>query len=280
MDDSPRLEARSSPKDDSRTIAELISAALGVAHDDDSYWDAVWALQYRGTSEVLKQVEELCRSGCNAERRLGADVLGQLGVPERTFPKECESVLLGMLDCERDAAVLSAILIALGHLGQPEAIEPASQLREHPDAEVRHGVVLALTGHENQTAIDVLMELSRDEDAHVRDWATFALGQQIGLDTRAIREALAARLDDTDYDTRCEAIVGLAKRGDRRVIPIISKELASDGVGSLVVEAVTMIPDSRFYPQLIALQEWWDVSKGLLSEAIEACSPSSHNSRV
>ncbi len=260
-------------RSDPRSIDELVSTAL-TESDEEIVSDAVCALQFRGTREVLARAETLCRSDCVAERCLGANILGQLGVPERTYPKECLSILLGMLGDEKEVDVLSAILIALGHLGQPEAIEPACRFCKHPDAEVRLGVVFALTGQENQAAIDVLIGLSRDKDAHVRDWATFALGQQIDLDTSAIREALVARLDDADYDTRCEAIVGLAERGDRRVIPIISRELASDCIGSLVVEAAATIPDPQFYPLLIALREWWDVCETSLNEAIEACSSS------
>jgi len=260
-------------RDDTRSIDELISAAL-TASDEDVMWDAVGALHFRATKEVLNRAEELCRSDRVVERRLGADILGQLGVPDRTFPKECVSILLGMLDGEEDAEVLQPILVALGHLGAVKGIEPASRYRNHPDPDVRHGVVLALTGYDDPRAVSLLIELSRDGDAHVRDWATFGLGQQIDVDTPAIREALAARLEDTDYDTRCEAIIGLASRGDRRVIPIISRELASDCIGSLVVEAAAMIPDPQFYPQLIALQKWWDVSETSLNEAIEACTPS------
>ena len=271
---------------DPRSIDELVSTAL-TESDEDVAWNAVCTLHFRGTREVLARAGTLCCSDCVAERCLGANrYFGQLGVPERTYPRECLSILLGMLDGEEDADVLQAILVALSHLGEADAIEPASRYRGHPDSEVRHGVVLALTGYDDQRAVDALIELSHDQDAHVRDWATFALGQQIDLDTSVIRETLADRLNDTDYDTRCEAIIGLAKRRDHRVIPIISKELASDWVGCSVVEAAAMIPDPHFYPQLIALREvalrklsdaseerpgTWAIAE--LDEAIKACSP-------
>jgi HEAT repeat protein len=263
-------------RSDPRSIDELVSTALSES-DDDIAWDAVCALHFRGTEGVLARAETLCRSDSVRERRLGADILGQLGIPDRTFPKQCLSILLRMLSDEMDADVLQAILVALGHLKESDAIEPASRYRRHPDPGVRHGVVLALTGYDDPRAVNWLIELSCDEDTHVRDWATFAVAQMIDLDTPAIREALAARLEDADYDTRCEAIVGLAKRGDRRVIPVISEELASNRVGSLVVEAAAMIPDPQFHPRLIALRVWWNVSQTTLDEAIAACSPSSCN---
>jgi HEAT repeat protein len=259
-------------RNDPRTNDELISAALFHASDDDLYWNAVLKLHRRDTQEVLSRAKELCHSSLYTDRRLGADLLGQLGICERTFPKECLAALLEMFNCEGEAKVLQSILIALGHLHQPEAIVPASRYCKHPNPEVRFGVVSALTGHDDQRAIDMLIELSHDEDSHVRDWATFGLGTISDLDIPALRDALAERLNDVDFDTRCEAIVGLAKRKDSRVVPVIAKELASDCVGSLVVEAVTMIPSTEFYPQLIALKEWWDVDTILLDEAIKLCS--------
>ena len=122
-------------------------------------------------------------------------------MPERTFPKECLSVLIQMLQKEKDVEVLSAILIALGYLGGDEAIEPAARFRWHPDPRVRHGVVLALTGYEDQRAVETLIALSQDEDADVQDWATFGLGTQIDLDTTVIRQALKGRLNDVDVVT-------------------------------------------------------------------------------
>jgi HEAT repeat protein len=260
---------------DPRTNEELISAALMRRPDEDSYWDSVWILQRRDTLELLNRARELGQSPARAERRLGADILGQLGSPARTFPEQCVAALLEMLEGEKDADVLQAILIALGHLGQSEAIEPASQFRAHPDPGVRHGVVLALMGHEDQRAVECLIELSKDEDARNRDWATFGLGSQINLDTPAIREALIERANDADSDTRSEAITGLVERGDRRVIPVLVRELTSDCVGTQAVEAAARIAASELLPYLLALKEWWDISPGLLAQAIEACSTTS-----
>lgn len=268
---------------DPRSIDQLVTAAL-TEPDENVAWNAVAALHFRGTKEVFEKAEALCHSDCAAERRLGVDILGQLGIPERTYPRECVSLLLAMLDRETNADVLQSIFVAFSHLGQAEAVEPALRYRGHPDAEVRHAVVLALTGYEDARVVDALIELSHDLDANVRDWATFALGQQITLDTPAIRDALADRLSDSDYETRCEGIMGLALRGDRRVIPVISTELASDSVGCSVVEAAVAIPDPQFYPLLLAMREvairesaddsrennkMWHIV--ILDEAIEAC---------
>jgi HEAT repeat protein len=268
--DGTNLEGRM--RSDPRTNDELISAALLHARDDDPYWDTVFILRRRDTTEA-RRYQQLCRSDVSAERRLGADIIGQLGVPERIFPGECLSILLAMLKAEEDTAVLPAILIALGHLHRIETIESVLPFSKHPDPAVRHGVVSALTGYEEQRAIDELISLSHDGDAHVRDWATFGLGTISDLDTPAIRNALAERLTDADYDTRCEAIVGLAKRKDARVVPVIVKELTSNDVGNAAVEATTLMPLPEFYPGLVALKEWWDVDVTLLDEAITACCP-------
>ena len=68
-------------------------------------------------------------------------------------------------------------------------------------------------------------------------------------------------------------LVGLARRGDRRMVPALRKELASDSVGRLAVEAPALIGDPALHPLLVALRDWWDVDEGLLGEAIDACSP-------
>ncbi len=98
---------------------------------------------------------------------------------------------------------------------------------------------------------------------------------QIDTDTQEIRDALFARVEEGDDDDkeeiRGEAFVGLARRGDKRVIEPLLRELMSDSVGSLAIEAAKEIADSRLLPALLSLKEWWDVDKELLDEAILAC---------
>jgi HEAT repeat protein len=261
-------------RDDPRSVGELISAILS-GPDEDLAWDAIGALHWRGTDEVLDRAVRLCQSFCRVERRAGADILGQLGIPDRTFPEPCLRTLLSMLEGEDDHDVIQAILVALSHLRMPGAIVPASRFRHHPDPDVRHGVVLALTGHEEVQALGVLIELTRDPEAHVRDWAAFALGSQVDVNTSELREALVERLSDEDDDTRGEALIGLARRGDRRVLPALREELASDSVGMLTVEAAALMSEPSLHTLLVALQAWWDVDEDLLGEAVRACSPNS-----
>ncbi len=201
-------------------------------------------------------------------------MLGQIGCIEPPYSEQSTVILLDMLNREKDVELLQVVLIALGHLKLPEIVAAAARFRKHPVAGVRHGVVQALMFHDDQLAIDCLIELSNDDDSHNRDWATFGLGMHValGLDTPAIREALVARLHDDDYDTRSEAIIGLAECRDRRVIPILIKELTSGCVGSLAVEAATKIAAPELLPHLLALKDWWDVDPSLLGEAVQACS--------
>lgn len=260
------------PKDDPRAVNELITAAL-CEPGEDLAWDAVCALHWRGTREVFDRAVRLCQSPCAVERRLGADILGQLGVPQPNFSGESLRTLLGMLETEREHGVLTAVLVALSHLGREEAIRPACRVRRHEDPDVRHGVVLALTGHEAYAALEALAELTRDPVPLVRDWATFALGSQVEADTPELRGAFIERLSDEDIDTRAEAIIGLARRGDRRVLPALRDELASSSVGALAVEAAALIGDPELHALLVALEARRDIEQHALGEAIRACSP-------
>ncbi len=258
MSNSKRGEHENLLENDPRTNEQLISDARARSHEDDSYWDIVWTLHRRDTPETLARAKELGRSTQSADRRLAADILGQLGSPERRFPKQCVATLLEVLEKEEDADALQAILIALSHLRAPEAIVHASRSRAHPDPGVRHGVVFALTGHDDPLATQGLIELSHDADAHNRDWATFGLGTQIDLDTPAIREALVERLDDVDAATRCEAIVGLARRSDDRLVPALSRELSTDYDEDLAAETVGILSVEELYPFLAAFPERWN----------------------
>jgi HEAT repeat protein len=249
---------------DPRTNDELFTIAL-TDEDEDVAWRAIAQLQTRGDREIFDRACRLCRAEDARARSVGVDILGQLGVrfgqPGRAFHEETMALLLAMVAHEQDPHVLYCIAVALGHRQDPRAIGPLAALKNHPDAGVRFGVVLGVSCHEDDLAIQTLMELSADPDADVRNWATFGLGSQIDSDTPAIRASLVARLTDEDADTRGEALVGLARRQDQRMIEPLLKDLEDGYAGSLLVEAAAQIGDPRVYPALLRLRERWEGDK-------------------
>src|SRR5690242_5414202 len=101
---------RHEAQEDQRSTPELVTAAL-TEPDENAAGAAVGILHFRGTREVFETACQLCSSECPQERRLGANILGQLGVPHRSFPSESVKVLLRLLHTETDEDVLHAACI-------------------------------------------------------------------------------------------------------------------------------------------------------------------------
>jgi HEAT repeat protein len=270
--DSSCRERTAEAREDPRSTHELLTIAL-TAEDEDTTWEAVGVLHWRGTREVFDAARQFCASPCPRERAVGADVLGQLGIPERSFPDESLAILTELLKLDQPVEVLSSAAFACGHLHDARAIDPLVRLKNHPCEDVRYAVVLGLLGHEDDRAVRTLIELSADPDADVRDWATFGLGQQIDLDTSEIREALYARVEDEDGDTRAEALMGLARRRDGRVIEPLIEDLTAGFGGTLLLEAAREMADPRLYPALVGLRERGETTGSFLEDAIAECRP-------
>jgi HEAT repeat protein len=253
------------------TVTELITAAL-AATDSDGRWNCVVQLHRRDHQETFDAARELCRSADTRRRILGVDVIAQLGarvgipVEQRQYRAAGVQLLLDLIEHERDPEVLAAIGVAFGHLSDIRCIEPLSRLRDHPDPEVRYGVTFGLNGFDEDSALDVLVELSADPDKDVRDWATFGLGSQTKRDFPRLREALLARLDDSDEETREEALCGLARRGDDRAITPLLDSLGATQSGveyPLLEEALLALAaktgDERLYDLISKRRANWRV---------------------
>jgi HEAT repeat protein len=269
---------------------EVVEAALRAEPDSHERWEHVVALHNRGDDESFVAAAELLDSSDPNRRALAADILAQLGaapgvpVEERPLAGPAFELLLQRIGEEQQADVLQSIASAFGHLADPRGIPALRGLRKHPDEDVRHAVVFGLLGQDDDLAIDTLVELSRDSDADVRDWATFGLGTQIDRDDARIRDALVARLDDPDDDTRGEALRGLGVRGDERAIPRLLAELdirAELEDPSMVQEALLALAattrDVRLCGHVTAAsREWSETCPGEpmpdeLRAAVEAC---------
>jgi methionyl-tRNA formyltransferase len=206
------------PRLPERSLDELVETAIREWDSEAEWPPYLAALTWRGDEETLAAAEELLGRDDARARAVGAYVLGQLGIPERTFPDRSAAALERHAEREEDADVLATIASAFGNLGPPYGIETLLRLRRHPDAGVREGAADALAGRDDERVLDALVELTADPEPGIRDWATFALGTLSPQDTPTLRDALAARLGDSDDSTRIEAVHGLALRGDVRAL--------------------------------------------------------------
>jgi HEAT repeat protein len=115
-----------------------------------------------------------------------------------------------------------------------------SRFQGHADAEIRFALACALGNFANDpTAADVLIQLMLDEDQDVRDWATFGIGALGEKDSPEIREALVGRLDDPFEDVRQEAIVGLVRLRDERVLTALLSALKQENVPDVMIDAAS-----------------------------------------
>ena len=274
------IEKRRQALDDPRTDQQVIEQALATDSDEHQYWDLVCILQDRGTPEVFDAARDLCYSSNPKARELGADVLAQGQAHWKSLRDSSVPLLLRMLETETNPRVLHSICSAFGHLDDSRCVQPVSRLCTHREKLVRYAVVHAMLGHQDPLAIRTLIELSADSEGVVRDWATFGLGTQIDIDTPEIREALFQRVDDPDDEARGEALHGLARRRDPRVVEPLLQDLSDLSTGTLAIEAARELRDPCLYPALLKHQADWGsnadasaYSRELLAEAIEACRP-------
>jgi hypothetical protein len=166
-----------------------------------------------------------------------------------------------LLTGELDSAAYHAAVEA----ASVDDIEAVLELTRHADPAVRGAAArtLPLLTHgapPTSEMVDAAVELTVDQDRLVRDYACLALGEQWrDTDTPAVREALAARLDDIDRDARCEALLGLAYRHDLRVLPRLRTALArpSGAVWRLELVAAGALGEPELHPLVLRHQSGW-----------------------
>lgn len=225
---------------------DLFAMTLCGDYDDDAPWDAVQSLRRLGTREIFDRAADWVQSAEPLKRARGLDVLAQLGKtvehPVNSFPQECYVLVSKALQSEREFQPLRSAIAALGHLDDPRAVPLLAPLHTNPRAAIRFDLACALGSFPNDTlSVKTLLTLMDDVDSDVRDWATFGIGVLGVQDSPEIRESLYRRLNDSDPDTSEEAVVGLAKRHDLRVLPKLIELLTPASMSSRALEATCML---------------------------------------
>lgn len=246
--------------------------------ESDDTWEHLGRLRKIASPAVVKKSLDWCSDPDPFRRSIGISVLAQLGSHGKLYPNEASSIIRQMVATETDVEVLSSLISAVSFREVIDAIPWLVQLADHEAEDIRWRIAWALPirpePHDQhyEASIEVLLRLSRDAESRVRDWATFSLATQIEEDSPRVRDALLARVDDADFDTRSEAMIGLARCCDPRGIPPLIAALTSDRVGELAVEAAESYADPQLQPALLKLKKWWDINPELLERAIAACS--------
>jgi hypothetical protein len=220
---------------------------------DKTYWENIQELRYRPSLEIFNASVKLIKSRIPKKRIIGINVLAQLGLPPRPFFKESRKLFFDILIKEKDPKVLLPVLYAIGHNNEKlksDVIALLASFKDNADEGVREGLVSALLSVDNKLAIDALIHLTTDKVSTIRDWATFGIGTQIDRNNKRIREALWLRVDDKDEVTKLEAIVGLAKRKDKRIKQKIQNEILEGENSTLIFEAIQELGDKTFLPFL------------------------------
>jgi len=245
--------------------------------DSDELWDNVFALRKAGTKKTFQRAVQWCSDPDAFRRSIGVSILAQFGPDLRGYPQESCAIIRQMLTRENDQEVITSLISAVSFRELHDGLAWLQSLADHPDEDVRWRVAWALpisnsaTPEDFRSSVKTLLKLMKDPEAKVRDWATFSIAMTED-DSPEIRDALLERLSDSDFDTRSEAVVGLAMRKDPNGIEPLIKLLQSDRVGELYVEAAESYRDTRLKPALLSLKKWWDINPDLLDRAIEACS--------
>jgi hypothetical protein len=165
------------------------------------------------------------------------------------------------LDHAVQVATPRDVRAVVGFLGSDDANVRAAAL----------GVLALVVPDPDPELVDTVIRLSADDDASVRDYACFSLGQQWAeVDMPAVRAALVARLEDDDNDTRCEALAGLARRQDQRALPFIREALAGPTPSRLEMEAAGSLGDPSLHALVLDHLDGWDDdgAPGGLAEAV------------
>ncbi len=266
------------------TTARLIRVAL--AHGTASRgWDAVAALHRRGSQEILARAEALFRSASVRRRALALDIVAQLREPHRRGPdpaapfgiEAAQAMLVAALD-DRDGGVLQSAIAGLGHCPVPGLLPRLIAFEAHHDSRVRWALVHTLDSYREPESVAALMRLAADRDDEVRDWATFSIGTLSEADDDAVRALLWKNAFDSCRDVRGEALVGLARRSDPRIIELLKERLLDDDCRVYELEAAEEMPRAELLDTLLRLRDDAERLHDLdptwhrhLLDAIDAC---------
>jgi hypothetical protein len=229
---------------------------LGLVCDfDDAYReDAATALLACAASEA----EAVSRAGTGAAAKSGVAGSGSVLRLVSEPVVDVRWHLAGALGSTRDARA------------EPLLARWADQADADLRRQVAGGLSWVATGEPNGPGVRALMRLTRDAEPEVRNWATFALGSMLEVDTVEIRTTLWDRVGDDYPEAHAEGVRGLARRHDPRAVDLLAALLdAEDGADPLNFQAAQILGAPALVPHLSR----HDTQSPEVAAALAECDP-------
>ncbi len=270
--------------------------------DEDKRYETARAMARMGRG-VIERTLPWTEDSRPLMREMACFILGQVGYydPERPSHfihyEEGVPTLIRLLEEDPDETVRESAASALGQIAAPAAIPALVRSASHSSPEVRFAVTHALGSFYESTweqtdpsckaeVTATLLRLMDDTDEDVRDWATFGIHQG-DHDTPETRARLWKALEDPNADVRGEAAEGLAKFGDRSLLPILDRLLREDeALSPCYFEAAEALGDPTLLPAVLeGAKRWQEMGEDMEEEphpyiksAIEALRQASRDS--
>jgi HEAT repeat protein len=260
-----------------RLIEEAVGARRIVTPETVETVDKPLRMAAEAGAAAIEMGLQMLQDPDRDVRAVGCELLAECCHGRKAPTRRIVEALVDLAAGESDGEVHWSLAQALGSTGEPAAIPALVALAGHGDEDVRFQVACALPGvadgRRDDVVVETLIRLMADQDPAVRNWATFGLGRKLDDDSSRIREALWAATEDSTHDVREEAACGLARRRDRRALPIIRDLLTEEEPHVWVFEAAEALAD----PSLLPLLE--PFGRDGLESAFAACDPKEQAAR-
>ena len=102
----------------------------------------------------------------------------------------------------------------------PKIVEQSQITAFDKSTNVRRATAFAISVINDKATIPLLINLLKDPNGDVRNWAAFAININ-KYDNSDIRDCFVEMLQDKNEEVRIEAIIGLSYRKDKRVLSVL-----------------------------------------------------------
>ncbi len=224
--------------------------------EEKSSLDHLRDIKSGGTTRRWQAAFELAKQLNNIDRQDQADI-------DRLVPEMIDTFREADRD---DPRVRRYLALALGHVGDPQAVPVLLEALSDGDPETRIYAIWALGSLGDEHAVEPLLELVQHDDPGLRKMAVYSLGT---LGAEEARATLQAALGDYEMDVAWNAAIALAKLGDDsgrdRIFQMLDREFLSS-VGDMTedqrseammnaMKGAVLLGDPSFQPSLTEISE-------------------------